>query len=433
MKRLSTAGPGWAGSLFLLVLAGLALSPQAGAQRVEFSHGIYHVEVCPGPAAKGTARCHAHVVTDSRGVIVENIDRLGRPLEHPTHPDRGGGKPKPDTTPAGYSPADLRSAYGLSTSDIGLGSTTIAVVDAYGYNNALTDLNVYRKQFGLGTLPACSGSVTTACFAKYNQRGTQNGYPQQNIGWAQETALDLQMASAMCPVCKIILVEADSNSYANLAAAVNTAAGFSPIVISNSYGGGESGSTAYNAAYNHPGMAITVSSGDSGYGVEFPASSQFVTAVGGTSLSKAEGSTRKWYESVWSGAGSGCSAIYPKPGWQIDNGCSNRTVADVSAVADPATGVAVYAPKGATKSAWMVFGGTSVGAPLIAGIFAVNGSVFSANPRSPYDDYAANGNSHLNDVTTGSNGSCGGSYLCTGVSSYDGPSGLGTPNGVQAF
>lgn len=355
---------------------------------------VKHAAVCPGVAA-GSARCHARVVVDDSGHVVANA------------------------TPSGYSPADLRSAYKVTGS--GSASTVIAIVDAYGYANAESDLATYRAQFGL---PACT--TANGCFRKVNQSGVQGSYPRENTGWAQESALDLDMASAMCPSCQLILVEATSNSLQNLAAAVNTAASLGAHVISNSYGGGESGSTAYESAYDHPGLAITVSTGDSGYGVQFPASSPHVVAVGGTSLRTA-GNTRGWSETAWSGAGSGCSTLYAKPSWQSDSGCAKRTVADVSAVADPNTGVAVYAPTSRSRSGWLVFGGTSVAAPLIGGVYGVNGGTVTYG-SNPYDNLSA-----LFDVVSGSNGSCGGSYLCTAGAGYDGPTGLGTPNGVTGF
>src|SRR3954454_12800363 len=193
----------------------------------------------------------------------------------------------------------------------------------------------------------------------------------RGAGWAQEISLDLDMVSAVCPKCHILLVEASSNSYANLAAAVDTAAALGATQISNSYGGGESFTSSYERHYNHPGVLVTASSGDSGYGVEFPASSPHVTAVGGTTLSRAS-NARGWWATVWNGAGSGCSSTYAKPSWQHDTGCSRRSVADVSAVANPNTGVAVYdsyAYQGA--SCWMVFGGTSVAAPVVAAVNAI--------------------------------------------------------------
>ncbi len=380
-----------------LISAGGAWAQVAPA--VERSGATYHVAVCPGPAAPGTARCHAHAVSDAAGVVREQAAQ-------------------PNLTPSGYGPAALRAAYGVTGS--GSATTVIAIVDAYGYTNAESDLAVYRSTYGL---PPCT--TANGCFVKYNQSGVQGSYPRQNTGWAQETALDLDMASAMCPGCKIILVEANSNSNSNLGVAVNTAASLGAHVISNSYGGGESGSTAYAAYYDHPGVAVTVSSGDSGYGVQFPASAPTVIAVGGTSLTTSA-TTRGWTETAWSGAGSGCSTLYAKPTWQHDAGCAKRTVADVSAVADPNTGVAVYGPSH-SGSAWQVYGGTSVAAPLIGGIYGVNGGAVNYG-ADPYANTAA-----LNDVTSGSNGSCGGSYLCTAVAGYDGPTGLGTPSGVTAF
>jgi subtilase family serine protease len=382
----------------LSVAAGLGV---ANAQ-VLFSGRVFHVRVCPGPRVAGQAFCHAHIVTDRSGNPIVRVARTGA-----------------NVAPAGYYPSALRSAYAVTGT--GSSATTIAVVDANGYTNAEADLSVYRAQFGL---PACT--TANGCFKKVNQNGQQGNYPRQNTGWAQETALDLDMVSAMCPNCRILLVEANSATYGNLATAENTAFAMGALAISNSYGGGESGSQNYETAYNHPGIAITVSSGDSGYGVQFPASSPHVTAVGGTSLVQAANS-RGWSETVWSGAGSGCSAVYNKPVWQTDPLCGMRTIADVSAVADPNTGVAVYAPVTTLRSGWMVFGGTSVAAPLIAGIYGVNGGSVSYG-QNPYLNQTS-----LFDVTSGSNGSCGGTYLCTGAVGYDGPSGLGTPAGSGGF
>jgi hypothetical protein len=374
----------------------------APPMQIERSGNTFHRAVCGRFAPPGTAVCHAHVVTDSRGVILPGKRATADLL----------------TAPSGYGPSSLRSAYRVTS--LGRGSTTIAIVDAYGYPNAERDLGVYRAQFGL---PACT--TANGCFRKVNQSGgTYN--PSANTGWDQEQALDLDMVSAMCPDCHILLVQANSASYGNLATAVNMAARLGAHAISNSYGGGESGSAYYEGAYNHAGIAVTASSGDDGYGVEFPASSPHVIAAGGTSLYHAS-STRGWSETVWRGAGSGCSGVYAKPTWQKDALCARRTVADVSAVADPSTGVAVYGPTGYYGSGWMVFGGTSVAAPLIAGIYGANGGGVSYG-SNPYANVAA-----LFDVRSGTNGYCGGSYLCTGTTGYDGPSGLGTPNGITAF
>jgi len=240
------------------------------------------------------------------------------------------------------------------------------------------------------------------------------------------------MVSAICPNCKILLVEGTSATFSSLSTAEDTAAKLGANAISNSYGGSEwSSETSYDSHYNHPGVAITVSSGDSGYGVQYPAASPYVTAVGGTSF-KRDSSTHRWSETVWSGAGSGCSAYETtKPIWQTDTGCSKRTVADASAVADPNNGgFSVYDTYGGVGG-WLVFGGTSVASPIIASVYALAGNASSVVYGSyPY----LNGSSTtLNDVISGSNGSCGGSYLCTAGPGYDGPTGLGTPNGTGGF
>ena len=393
----------WA-AVGLTMILGLAGGSPASTQTLPLERfgNVFALSVCGRFASAGTARCYAKVVTDARGII-----KLGKP-----------NALNRMITPSGYGPADLRSAYKVTGS--GSASYTIAIVDAYGYNNAEQDLAVYRAQYGL---PPCT--TANGCFKKVNQSGAQGNYPRVDTGWGQEQALDLDMASAMCPNCKILLVQATNSYLNNLAAAVNTAYNLGAKAISNSYGGSETGSQSYESAWNHPGVAVTVSSGDYGYGVQFPASSPHVTAVGGTSLTRASNS-RGWAETVWSGAGSGCSAIYAKPTWQTDGLCARRTIADVSAVANPSTGVAVYGPVSRRASGWMVFGGTSVSAPLIAGIYGVNG-VGDSNNNALYQS-----TSHF-DVTIGSNGSCGGTYLCTGAVGYDGPTGLGTPNGVSAY
>jgi subtilase family serine protease len=341
---------------------------------------------------------------------------------------------KPAATPSGLSPANLLSAYNLGSlsSSAGAGQT-IGIVDSNDDPTAFNDVNAYRAQFGLPALSSCTPSTinasSTACFAKSDQNGGTS-YPSTNGGWAQEISLDVDMASAVCPHCNILLVEASSATMANLGTSVNTAVNLGADVVSNSYGGSEYAgeTTDENTYFNHPGVAITVSSGDAGYGVEFPAASRYVTAVGGTSLHQASNS-RGWTETAWSGAGSGCSAYVSKPSWQVDTSCSRRTVADVSAVADPATGVAVYdstAYQG--RSGWLVFGGTSVSSPIVASVYALTGTASVSGANLPYAN-----TSSLNDVTSGSNGSCGGTYLCTAVTGYDGPTGLGTPNGAGAF
>jgi subtilase family serine protease len=259
--------------------------------------------------------------------------------------------------------------------------------------------------------------------------------PRADGGWAQEISLDLDIVSAACPGCHILLVEASSASFTNLAAAVNYAAKQPGVVaISNSYGGGDSsGTTSVAKAYNHPGIAVTASTGDNGYEVESPASFAGVVAVGGTSLNGSQASG--WSESAWSGAGSGCSTLNAKPGYQTAaTQCSGKATADVSAVADPNTGVAVYDSYSYQgSSGWMQFGGTSASSPIIASVYAQAPSVYASTTGPSAADYTWHHTSSLNDVTSGSNGTCATSVWCHSVSGWDGPTGLGTPNGYGSF
>ena len=247
------------------------------------------------------------------------------------------------------------------------------------------------------------------------------------------------MVSAACPGCHIILVEADAPTFDSLAAAENTAAKLGATEISNSYGGTEQEAMeAYESAYSHKGVAIVASSGDEGYGIpNFPAVFRSVIAVGGTSLATSTDS-RGWAETAWDSDGgataSGCSAYIAKPSWQKDPDCPGRTVADVSADADPNTGPAVYdTNNGDGVGGWTIVGGTSAASPFIAGVIALAGNP-SALPNASYI-YAHS--TDLNDVVGGGNdyagGDCGGDYLCNAVKGYDGPTGLGTPNGIAAF
>ncbi|MER5684075.1 carboxypeptidase regulatory-like domain-containing protein [Streptomyces sp. NPDC002205] len=344
------------------------------------------------------------------------------------------GVQRQSATPAGFGAGDLQNAYTLPA-DGGAGQT-VAIVDAYDDPNAEADLAVYRQQYGL---PACT--TANGCFTKVDQRGGTN-YPAADPGWAGEISLDVDMVSAAAPNAHILLVEADSANFADLGAAVDQAVALGAKYVSNSYGtfydstpgSGEDPAelTAMDPYYNHPGVAVVASSGDSSYGVSYPAASQYVTSVGGTALVRDSGTSRGWSESVWQGdsggTGSGCSLYEPKPAFQTDTACANRTVADVSAVADPATGVSVYQTYGG--SGWAVYGGTSASSPLIAGVYAVAGTPAAGTyPNAyPYAKAAA-----LNDVTTGNNGTCTPAALCTAGPGYDGPTGLGTPNGLAAF
>ncbi len=322
----------------------------------------------------------------------------------------------------GYHPADLQKAYNLPSSSAGYGQT-IGIVVAYDNPNAESDLAVYRSKFNLGACTSADG-----CFRKMAQSGA-SGLPAPDEGWGQEAAVDLDMASAVCPHCRLLLVEAASANVSDLVNAIQTAIAHGATVVSNSYEALEQPSlVAYDNALNHPGVPIVAGAGDSGFGVGWPASSAYVTAVGGTTL-KTSWSARGFTESTWSATGSGCSSYIQKPSWQTDSGCSMRTVADVAAVADPNTGVAVYDTYVSGGGGWLEFGGTSVATPIIAGAYALAGNGASIAGASSIYQHA----NALFDVTSGNNGSCSPSYLCTAGPAYDGPSGLGSPNGVGAF
>ena len=342
--------------------------------------------------------------------------------------------------PTGLGPSQIQSAYKLG--GLSSGGKTVAIVDAYNDPKAASDLAKFRSTYGL---PACT--TANGCFKQVNEKGATSPLPSGDYGWAEEESLDLDAVSSACPDCKILLVEASSANTADLVAAEDTAAKAAGVAsVSNSWGGSEDSSIlSEDTHFNHPGVAITASSGDSGYGVSWPASSQYVTGVGGTTLTTAS-SARGWSETAWSGAGSGCSAFEPKPAWQQDSGCSKRTVADVSADADPNSGLGVYdtynncgtssfcdrlieAGIAQGLDGWAQVGGTSLSSPLIASVYALAGNAASVTAGS----YPYSHTSSLFDVTSGSNGSCGGSYLCTAGAGYDGPTGLGTPNGTGAF
>jgi subtilase family serine protease len=303
-------------------------------------------------------------------------------------------------------------------------------VDAYNDPDAAADLATYRSDWGL---PACG----TGCFSVVNQNGATSPLPGNagTNGWDVEESLDVDMVSSACPLCHIILVETTAASTADLGTGVNSAVALGADFVSNSYGGSESSSdpTYDTDYYKHAGTAIVASAGDDGYGVSYPAASQYVTSVGGTSLTTASNS-RGYTETVWGsssggeGTGSGCSADDAKPTWQTDTGCSKRTDNDTAADADPNTGLAVY--DSYSEGGWLEVGGTSASSPFIAGTFALAGTPAAGTYPSSYI-YAHT--SDLFDVTSGANGTCSPTYLCTAGTGYDGPTGWGTPDGVGAF
>jgi len=405
----------------ILALSGGSAALAQSAQAVEHSGNVFHIAACARTVGPGLARCHAHLVTDGRG------------LAHSLIKDSGGrlGAAPNAPRPTYVVPAQVRAAYNIT--GVGNSGTTVAIVDAFGYPNAEADLANFRAQFGLGACTKANG-----CLRIINQGGaTQYSYPS-NVGWDIEQAADLDTVSTMCPGCKILLVQARSPSFNDLAAAVQTAAASGAHVISNSYGAPESaiGKTPpFESAYNQPGIAVTASTGDSGFGAQFPADSPHVIAVGGTTLNMR--SLTRQSETVWNGAGSGCSAFFGEPTWQLPSNanmanntlCTARMSADVSADADPNTGVVFYMNIPPYAPGFYIVGGTSISNQIIAGIYG---------ERADAVNYASGIYSHssaLFDITSGTNAppSCGGTYFCVAGPGYDGPTGLGTPNGDTAF
>jgi hypothetical protein len=352
----------------------------------------------------------------------------------------GGGERR------GLDPQELQSAYDIPST---LSSPqTVAVVDAYGYPDAESDLAKYRERYGL---PACTKA--SGCFKKVNEKGEEANYPEEESGWDVEAALDEDMVSAACPQCHILLVEGTTQEPADLGASVNTAAELGATEISNSYGYpqdyeywcGTTGCTQYNKDYKHSGVLIFASAGDSGYddvyeglgATNFPAASPNVVAVGGTALFKDAGDPRGWFEEVWNepyvgiGTGGGCTELESKPAWQTDTGCSHRTDNDVAAVAAVVTPVSVR-----IDGTWDLVGGTSVASPLVAGIEAHESSAeralgahaFYKDPGSLFD--VTEGFNWNADNESGISECAPNEYLCNAEVGYDGPTGLGTPDGV---
>jgi subtilase family serine protease len=391
-------------SLAAIVGLSTALVPVFGTSASAAPKAPTSARTCPTAPPAGYATCFAIRRTDVAGPIA-----------------------RPGVVPdavAGYGPADLRSAYKLPSTTRGAGHT-VAIVDAFNDPKAESDLATYRSNFGLGACTTANG-----CFRKVNQTGGTT-YPSNDTGWATEISLDLDMVSAICPLCHILLVETTSNSFANLEAGVREAGVLGATDMSLSWGSqnGTEQADVANSPYHQSGRPIVVSSGDSGFGVSYPATSRWVITAGGTRLQHSS-NARGWSESAWGsagggqGAGSGCSQSNPAVApASFNTGCAGRAEADLSAVADPNTGVAVY--DSFNQPGWAVYGGTSAAAPIIAATAALlpNPSV-GASPQAVYAVAAA----AFFDVTTGANGTCTPNQLCTARSGWDGPTGRGTPN-----
>jgi subtilase family serine protease len=322
---------------------------------------------------------------------------------------------------SGLTPANLRSAYKLTATLLathGAGQI-VAVVDACDNPNVASDLATFRAYFP--GMPATT-------LHKYNQTGQQSNYPTCSSGWGVEIDLDVEMVSVSCPNCTIYLVEANSNGWSDLQTAEAEAVTLGATIISNSFGGTGANQAFFSTAHK----TYLASAGDSGYGIADPADFDTVVSVGGTTLT-AGPPPRHWTETIWSGSGAGCSTD-AKPIWQTDPGCANRTANDVSAFANPSPGVAEYDTYGGF-SGWIAVGGTSVGTPLLAGIFGLKGN--STVQKGGRTFWNPAHQVHLYPILAGNDGACGGSYLCTAGTgqhgSYSGPGGWGSPKGMNAF
>ena len=449
-------------------LTGLSLSLSAAlaeARVAPLASSNYSVRAACGQPSAGHAGCLAlQLVPDTRAARSRT-----RPL--------GMSAPRAIEAASaaegayGLRPADLHSAYSLP--EAAPTQQTVGIVDAYDDPNIEADLATYDREFGL---PECTSAA--GCFEKINQAGQSAPLPPADGEWALEISLDVEIAHATCQNCRILLVEASSNSDAALEAAENRAVAAGATEISNSWGSREPVSDS--AAFNHPGVVITAAAGDNGYlgwdgwepsergFVNYPASSPHVVAVGGTSLQLGEHGAWK-SESAWNdgdgAAGGGCSPDYPAPSWQTSLanwaavGCGDmRAVSDVAAVADPYTGVAIYdsTPWYGYVFGWVTVGGTSLSSPLVAASFALAGGNHSPTgyPAQTLYESALENPGALHDVTVGSNGecnraptaeglsgctpqesaaSCSGQSVCLAGPGYDGPSGVGSPNGLGAF
>ncbi len=418
---------------------GGAISAPAGAVRqARAIGGASYQDVCP-PPGPGRASCLA-------------VKPLSRALVHPPSATQSTARRTASVQPAdagcepaypcyGWWPSDLTAAYHLPTNPHAGAGMTVAIVDAFDTPAAESDLAAFRSFFGM---PECS--TRNGCFKKVNGRGRQGKYPASsaNTAWSVEVPLDLDAVSGGCPTCHIVLVEADSDYVNDLATAAATA-GKLGDVVSNSYfapevdpqpSPGEPPTTTYVPSYVRPGVVYVAGTGDYGYEAwqwlggptdadsPFPAGIPTVVAVGGTILTDPVYPDPSGFtETAWPGSGGGCSTLFPKPIWQFDIACPNRMTADVAATAD---GIDMYDT--ADFGGWVVMGGTSVSTPIVASVYALakfNGTLSVANL------YLHPG--ALNDITTGSSGTCHPAYFCNARSGYDGPTGNGSPNGTRAF
>jgi hypothetical protein len=439
------------GGVLLAVLAALAggvgvaraatpgrgLPPRAELGGLAEITGLHATQVTTAavcaPARPGHARCAAQalVLRSSRRLVRPRVRARASFTQVFPRRARGilpaassGGASGP---PQAGTPAYLQQAYDLSyLSQTAGGSDTVAIVDADDDPNAESDLATYRATYGL---PACTSA--DGCFAKVNEHGAATPLPAPSSSWETEISLDLDAVSALCPNCHILLVEANTTSLSDMDTAMATAAGAGARQISDSWS--VAASSPIPGTYTFPGVAVVAATGDTGYDGPgwdaYPAAFPGVTAAGGTTLNPSTSTTpspRGFTESAWSlsggsGGGSGCDVSEAKPAYQTNTGCGGRSYSDVSADANPATGLVIY---DSGNGGWMLAGGTSLATPLIAAFDAVTG--VGSTPQWAYADSAL-----LNDPTTGSNGACAAAIasICNAGVGYDGPTGAGSISG----
>lgn len=327
----------------------------------------------------------------------------------------------------GMTPAQLRSFYGVASTG---GHDVIAIIDAFDYPTALKDFNVFASMFGLPLENSSSATASTNKVFQVVYAGKKK--PRANAGWAEEAALDIEWAHAMAPGAKIVLVEADSASLTDLFRAVDVAAAISGVKqISMSWGCSEfSGETSYDSHFKVSGPVFFAASGDTGGVVIYPSCSPYVVAAGGTSVTTSSAGVLT-AETAWSSGGGGNSTYVARPSWQtsVSMTGARRGVPDISSNADPNTGVAVYdSTPYQGYSGWMVFGGTSVSSPCLAGmtnVSAVSYTSTTAFLTSLYTHYL-NTSSVFRDITSGSNG-------FSALTGWDYATGVGVPTGASSF
>jgi hypothetical protein len=507
--------------IYLAVTVGLCLAwavPASAGSLVQTQPSEYEVQPACAPPSFGHAGCLAlRLVHRSASNSSAAFERAGS--------SSTGVSPLAAPSPAhgevGYTPEDLHTAYELPAN--APSSQTIALVDAYNDPTAAADLKAYSEELGL---PECA----TGCFTQYNENGETTNLPfpkttaeleswraggkskkaeaKQAEGWGLEISLDIETAHAICQNCHIALVEAKSTSDSDLEAAESAAANLGATEISNSWGGPECVEVALcmpgTQAFNHPGIVITASAGDDGYlswdasasaergFASYPASSPDVVSIGGTRLELNSVSHAWKSETVWNdggesagvpdghgAGGGGCSVVFTAQPWQQNVadwesvGCgTHRAVADVSADADPYTGLAVRYSEptcrfeyeeesGEIKSVpnWCTIGGTSLASPLIASVYALAGGAGGVEyPAQTLYQNEKMRPAALHDISTGSNGKCSRPFdeveepfltsctpeqeaqtscprqlICLAHAGYDGPTGVGTPHGIEAF